>query len=217
MRRASNAMTATRRGHLFGRSAAAVLTRLRERELADLMEGERSMTSDFAHQLTLDQIRDGERLDLVADDAECGRSRAARPSPRSTGSTPCRLSRDGDRVARDRATARRRCNSAASPPASRCPRHRRAVRRWSSARRRRQAARHEEIELGEGDCDTVFHDGGRSISAPPSPIRLRSALDPYPRSAGAEAALKEAGMMTEEQASPFAALAQLKDGDSDKP
>ncbi len=42
-------------------------------------------------------------------------------------------------------------------------------------------------------------------------------LDPYPRSAGAEGALKEAGVMTEEQASPFAALAQLKRGNSDKP
>ena len=33
--------------------------------------------SDFAHRLPLDQIRDGDRLDLVADDAECARHRRA--------------------------------------------------------------------------------------------------------------------------------------------
>jgi hypothetical protein len=45
---------------------------------------------------------------------------------------------------------------------------------------------------------------------------LALSLDPYPRSAGAETALKAAGVMTEEEASPFAVLAQLKRGDADK-
>jgi hypothetical protein len=36
------------------------------------------------------------------------------------------------------------------------------------------------------------------------------ALDPYPRSAGADAALKEAGVLSEIEAGPFAALAKLK-------
>ena len=39
---------------------------------------------------------------------------------------------------------------------------------------------------------------------------LALSLDPYPRSASADAALKEAGVLTEEQASPFAVLAGLK-------
>ena len=39
---------------------------------------------------------------------------------------------------------------------------------------------------------------------------LPVALDPYPRSAKAEDALKEAGVLSEEQAGPFAALAALK-------
>ena len=42
---------------------------------------------------------------------------------------------------------------------------------------------------------------------------LALSLDPYPRSAGADAALKEAGVLTQEQASPFAALAKLKKTD----
>jgi hypothetical protein len=39
---------------------------------------------------------------------------------------------------------------------------------------------------------------------------LSLALDPYPRSAGAEDALRDAGVLSEEQAGPFAALAALK-------
>ena len=42
------------------------------------------------------------------------------------------------------------------------------------------------------------------------PWMIALSLDPYPRSAGADAALKEAGVLTEEEASPFAALAALK-------
>jgi len=40
---------------------------------------------------------------------------------------------------------------------------------------------------------------------------LALSLDPYPRSAGADAALKEAGVMNEAEASPFAVLAKLKE------
>jgi uncharacterized metal-binding protein YceD (DUF177 family) len=72
----------------------------------------------------------------------------------------------------------------------------------------------EEIELGEADCDTVFHDGAAIDLGSALADTLALSLDPYPRSAGADAALKEAGVLTEEQASPFAALAKLKKGDS---
>ena len=39
---------------------------------------------------------------------------------------------------------------------------------------------------------------------------LALSLDPYPRSAAAEAALREAGVLSEEEAGPFAVLAKLK-------
>jgi uncharacterized metal-binding protein YceD (DUF177 family) len=74
----------------------------------------------------------------------------------------------------------------------------------------------EEIELGAQDCDVVFYDGSAIDLGGAVADTLALSLDPYPRSASADAALKEAGVMTEEQASPFAALAQLKRGESDR-
>jgi len=68
----------------------------------------------------------------------------------------------------------------------------------------------EEIELGENDCDIVFHDGAAIDLGTAIADTLALSLDPYPRSASADAALKEAGVLSEEQASPFAALAALK-------
>jgi len=74
----------------------------------------------------------------------------------------------------------------------------------------------EELELGEEDCDVVFYDGAAIDLGSAIADTLALSIDPYPRSASAEAALKEAGVLTEEQASPFAALAALKKG-SDQP
>jgi uncharacterized metal-binding protein YceD (DUF177 family) len=74
----------------------------------------------------------------------------------------------------------------------------------------------EEIELGESDCDVVFYDGAVIDLGTAIGDTLALSLDPYPRSAGAEAALKEAGVMTETEASPFAALAALKRTDSNE-
>jgi len=68
----------------------------------------------------------------------------------------------------------------------------------------------DEIELGQSDLDVVFHDGAVIDLGTAIADTLALGLDPYPRSAGADAALKEAGVMSEEQASPFAVLAQLK-------
>ena len=69
----------------------------------------------------------------------------------------------------------------------------------------------EEIELGPDDCDTMFHDGSTVDLSAAVVDSLALALDPYPRSAGAEATLKEAGVISEEEAGPFAALAALRD------
>jgi uncharacterized metal-binding protein YceD (DUF177 family) len=72
----------------------------------------------------------------------------------------------------------------------------------------------EEIELGEGELDVTFHEGGAIDLGEAVAQTLLLGLDPYPRSAAAEAALKEAGVKSEEEAriesSPFAALAALK-------
>jgi uncharacterized metal-binding protein YceD (DUF177 family) len=68
----------------------------------------------------------------------------------------------------------------------------------------------EEVELGSGDLDTIFHDGAAIELGSEIADTLALAIDPYPRSAGAESALKEAGVLSEEEAGPFAALAALK-------
>ena len=61
--------------------------------------------------------------------------------------------------------------------------------------------------------DTVFHDGARIDLGGAITDTLALSIDPYPRSAGADAALKEAGIMTEAEASPFAVLARLRKND----
>ena len=72
----------------------------------------------------------------------------------------------------------------------------------------------EEVELGESELDVVFYGGGAVDLGEAVAETLSLALDPNPRSPAAEAALKEAGVKSEEEAkaesSPFAALKGLK-------
>ncbi|HEX8574072.1 MAG TPA: DUF177 domain-containing protein [Allosphingosinicella sp.] len=72
----------------------------------------------------------------------------------------------------------------------------------------------EEIELGEEELDVVFYEGGAIDLGEAAAQTLLLGLDPYPRSPAAEAALREAGVKSEEEAraesSPFAALEALK-------
>ena len=70
--------------------------------------------------------------------------------------------------------------------------------------------------MAESDCDVVFHDGSAIDLGEAIADTLALSLDPYPRSAGADAALKEAGVLTEAEAGPFAALAKLKRSDSER-
>ncbi len=73
----------------------------------------------------------------------------------------------------------------------------------------------EEIELSEGELDVVFYDGAAVDLGEAVAETLSLSLNPYPRSPAAEAALREAGVKSEEEAkvesSPFAALQVLKD------
>jgi uncharacterized metal-binding protein YceD (DUF177 family) len=73
----------------------------------------------------------------------------------------------------------------------------------------------DEVELGEGDLDTMFYDGAAIDLGEAVAETLSLSLDPYPRTPGAEAALREAGVKDEDEAaresSPFAALQGLKD------
>ena len=163
------------------------------------------MTDAFGHQLRLDQIRDGERLELTADEAE--RNAIARRlglESLSCLEAHAALSRSGDMVrARGRlaGSLEQACVVTGEPfdlvfvpepPVD---------------------SKDEEIELGESDLDVMFHDGSRIDLGGAIADTLALSLDPYPRSASADAALKEAGVMSEAEASPFAALAKLRKND----
>lgn len=68
----------------------------------------------------------------------------------------------------------------------------------------------EGIELDESDCETLFYSGDAIDLGEAAAQTMALALDPFPRSADAQAALREAGVLSEEDASPFAALKALK-------
>jgi uncharacterized metal-binding protein YceD (DUF177 family) len=69
----------------------------------------------------------------------------------------------------------------------------------------------DDIELSEDSCDTVFYTGGSIDLGEAAAETLALALDPFPRSPGAAQALKDAGVLSEEEAGPFGALAALRD------
>ena len=168
------------------------------------------MIDRFAHQLRLDQLRDGERIDLIADDVE--REAIARRlgliSLDRLEAHVC-LARTGDIVrAEGRLVAAidQSCSVTGDPVAA----HVDEPFAFLFTPEPRDGGPDEEIELGELDCDTVFYDGAVIDLGSAIADTLALSLDPYPRSAGAEAALKEAGVLSEEQASPFAILAKLK-------
>ena len=167
--------------------------------------------SDFAHRLSLDQIRDGDRLDIAADDAE-RRDIAGRLDLLNLDRFEAHavISRDGPKVrarGRLKASLDQSCVATGDP----VPAHIDEPFDLLFVPEPRSRAAEEEIELDAGDLDTIFHDGSAIDLGSAIADTLALSLDPYPRSAGADAALKEAGVLTEEEASPFAALAALKE------
>jgi uncharacterized metal-binding protein YceD (DUF177 family) len=69
----------------------------------------------------------------------------------------------------------------------------------------------EEIGLSEADCDTVFYEGSAIDVGEAVAETLLLALDPFPRHPDADAILRAAGVLSEEDAGPFAALKALRD------
>ena len=166
--------------------------------------------SDFEQRLPIDRIRDGDRIDLIADAEECA-AIAKRLDLLSLDRLEAHavLSREGQQVraqGRLKASLAQACVATGEPvpervdeafdltfvpaPGGTDPRRRSSLRTAISTRSSTMARA---IELGREIADT-----------------LALSIDPYPRSAQADAALREAGVMSEEQAGPFAALAALK-------
>lgn len=173
------------------------------------------MSDDFAHQLKIDHIRDGDRLDLTASEAE-RHTIADRLNLESIGRLEAHavLERKGVVVqarGRVQASLEQACVVTGDPVPALVDEAFDIV----FTPEPEQSRSDEEVELGSADCDVVFHDGSSIDLGAAIADTLALALDPYPRSAGAEAALKEAGVLDEQQAGPFAALAALK-GSADK-
>jgi uncharacterized metal-binding protein YceD (DUF177 family) len=171
------------------------------------------LSDDFAHALRIDQIHDGERFDLSADEAECaaiatrlGLGRLDRLEAQVT--VECA---DRGILAKGRFTASldQSCVVTGEPVAA----HLDEPFEILFAPEPAVSTPDEEIELASEDCDIVFHDGATNDLGTAVADSLALALDPYPRSAAADAAGKEIGIMTEADASPFAILAKLKGGD----
>jgi uncharacterized metal-binding protein YceD (DUF177 family) len=168
------------------------------------------MKDRFAHHLRLDQIGDGERLDLVADDVE----RRAVSDRLDLGrldrfEAHVTLGRNGPVVraeGRIVATLEQSCVVTGEPVSA----HIDEPFTFIFIPAPDSARPDEEVELGEEDCDTVFYDGAAIDLGSAIADTLALSVAPYPRSASADAALREAGVLSEEQAGPFAALAALK-------
>ena len=166
--------------------------------------------NDFGHRLTLDRIRDGDRLDLVAD-ADERAAVAARldlPSLERLDAHAV-LRRDGDTVhasGRVKASLEQRCVATGEALAVRIDEafDLRFIPEYKTA------GGDEEFELGADELDTLFHDGlvidlGAAIAD-----SLALGLDPYPRSPDAAETLRHAGVIPEDEARPYSALSALK-------
>ena len=69
----------------------------------------------------------------------------------------------------------------------------------------------EEVELSADALDTIPYAGDRIDLGEAAAETMALALDPFPRSPAAEQALRDAGVISEEEAGPFGALASLRD------
>lgn len=159
--------------------------------------------------LALDKLRDGQRVEYSAEEAEraavAGRLDLLGLDRLEAVLT---LSRDGEKVraeGRLRASVTQACVATGEPVPAMVDEKVALLFMAEPA-----GTPDEEVELSAEDLDVIFHDGREIDLSTAVADELSLALDPYPRSAGAEDALREAGVMSEEQAGPFAALAALK-------
>lgn len=167
------------------------------------------MSRDFGLRLPMDQIREGKRIDLVADDRECA-AIAKRLGLASINRLEAHavVERDGPNVraaGRIKAALQQSCVVSGEPV-------RAHVDEPFQLLFVPEPSGHpdEEIELGPDDLDVVFHDGAAIELGSAIADTLALAIDPFPRGPNADAALQAAGILSEEQAGPFAALAKLK-------
>lgn len=69
----------------------------------------------------------------------------------------------------------------------------------------------DELEIDADEADTVFYTGSAIDIGEAAAETLMLSLDPFPRSANADAILKAAGVLSEEEGGKFGALSALRD------
>jgi uncharacterized metal-binding protein YceD (DUF177 family) len=69
----------------------------------------------------------------------------------------------------------------------------------------------EEVELSADECETLAYTDGAVDLGETAAQTIALALDPFPRSKNAGQILREAGVISEEEAGPFGALKGLRD------
>jgi len=173
------------------------------------------MPDPFYHRLAIDRIRDGEQLELIADDVE-RRAVAERLAlvtlDRLEASVV--LERNGALIraaGHIRASLEQACVATGEPVRETVDEPFELVFMPEPEANRPD----EEIELSKDECDTIFYEGGSMDLGSAIADTLALTIDPYPRSEGADAALRQAGVLSEEQAGPFAALAKLRKKDGE--
>lgn len=167
------------------------------------------MSEDFAHRLSLAALPHGKRLAIVADEAE--RSAIARRLGLiglrrfEANATVARAGEEVRLTGQMRAAATQACVASGEPVPALIDEPFTILFRPEPT-----TTPDEEIELSGEELDVTFHDGREIDLGLALSDSLALALDPYPRSALAADVLKEAGVLSEGEAGPFAALAALK-------
>ncbi len=172
------------------------------------------MSESFTCRLNLDRVNDGTRIDLVATDAErdaIARRLGLESIDRLAAHCvldPQGSANDGQSIrarGRIKASLTQACVATGEPlPAF--------VDEPFDLHFRPEPVRvpDDEIELSGDELDVIFHDGQAIDLGEAIADTLAVSIEPYPRGPNAEAALQQAGVISEEQAGPFAALAALK-------
>ena len=170
-----------------------------------------AIDNEFARPVRLDELGDGERaLTIAADEAECT-ALARRFDIVSIGrlTADAQIKREGAIVTADGtidAAVTQSCVATGEPLAAtlRVPFSLRFV-------PEAEVATQEELELSESDCDILGYAGSAIDLGEAVAETLALALDPFPRSPDADAALRAAGVLEEGEAGPFGVLKALRD------
>jgi uncharacterized metal-binding protein YceD (DUF177 family) len=165
------------------------------------------MTPEFPHPVRVDTIGDGDRIETVEADAAQRAALAERfgliAIERLAGSFTLRRESGGILVTgRVTAVATQACSITGEPLPAR-------VDEETQLRFVDDPTAGEEIELDDGAIDVLPLEGGAIDLGEVAAETLVLALDPFPRGPNAEAALKKAGVIAEEEARPLSALAGL--------